>query len=356
MKTFVAADIGYSNLKMAWLSVPDNTKNPISVLFRGIKDSRSDDPEERENSSLVTKIFPAGASPVADLADTRASDLSGHTIMLDGKEWRAPIDFADTQVNRRDFSNLYVKSDEWLALLRGTLAEAAVSEVDTLVLGLPSSEFYDEETNLKDYVKTRALGVHPIRDDFSVEVKNVEVVPQPLGTFYGQLLSCKTPEEVELLNESLVLVCDPGYYSFDFILIQGGNRIYKDSSISTPNSVKEVCDRLRVRIKNDKAVNLQDGRIEAALRQGKKYVFAGGKKISFEAELKEIAGRVANATLSEIRSSLHSKGYEPDIAILSGGGAEIFKEFIKEGTGVNRVDTAENPVMMNVVGYLRAAF
>lgn len=354
MKIFAAVDIGYSNLKVAWLNAPDNSEG-LRVLRRGIKDCRDDDESVRANSSLVTRIFPAGASPVQDLADTRSTNQIGHTFKMNDTEWRAPIDFADTQVNRRDFSSLYVKSDEWLALLRGALAEIGSPEIETLVLGLPSGEFYNEELGLKALLQERAQGIHELTDDLQVNVKKVKVIPQPLGTFYGQMLSCATADEVQLLTESLVLVCDPGYYSFDFVLISGGNRIYPDSSISTPNSVKEVCDRLRQRLKQDHGVNLQDGRIESALRQGKAQVFAGGKRIPFEKELQEIAEKVANTTLSEIRSSLHSQGYEPDIAILAGGGAKIFEPYILKGTGVNRVDHAEDPVMMNVIGYLRDA-
>ncbi len=352
MKVIAAIDVGYSNLKQAWLYVPDNVSGS-SPLFKALKDLRSDNEEVRAESKLNTRIFPAGASPISELADSRSDNLMGHTVKLGDTQWRAPIDFADTQTVRRDFSGEYVKSDVWLALLKGALAEIDSPTIDTLVLGLPSSEFY-KRPELKAYVEERATGPHELADK-TVEVKKVVVIPQPLGTFYGQMLSCTNKEELEQLTESLVLVCDPGYYSFDFVLIQGGNRIYQDSSISTPNSVKAVCDNLRGVLKQKHQVNLQDGRIEQALRSDKTYVYAGGKKIEFSKELEEVAAEVASATLSEIRSSLHSKGYEPDIAIISGGGAKLFHKYIKDGTGVNRVDQADNPVMRNVIGYLHAA-
>lgn len=349
MKVIAALDIGYSNLKMAWLYVPDNAKGS-SVLYRALKDARSGD---TENNSLETRIFPAGASPVSELADARATSLLGHNVLIGDEQWRAPINFSDTQTVRRDFSSEYVRSDVWLALMKGGLAEIDSPEIETLVLGLPSSEFY-RRPELIELIVERAKKVHDLGGR-SVEVKNVQVVPQPLGTFYGQMLSCSNSEEVEQLTESLVLVCDPGYYSFDFVLVQNGNRIYPDSSISTPNSVKAVCDNLRVVLKDKHKVNLQEGRIEEALRVSRTYVHAGGKKITFAQELEEVCKAVASTTLSEIRSSLHSKGYEPDIAIISGGGAELFEQYIKEGTGVNRVDRAQNPVMSNVIGYLHAA-
>ncbi|CAM3781642.1 ParM/StbA family protein [Vreelandella rituensis] len=349
MPIVAAMDLGYSNAKLAWLH---SSGAPLEDLYLGIRHSRSDDPDKRAASALKTRLFPAGAAPIDALADSRSEEMPGHIVKVNGEDWRAPVDFKDIQGNYRDFSSEYVKRDVWLALLKGCLAEIGEPEIETLVLGLPSNEYYNSP-DLEKTIIGRAKGKHEL-DGLTVNVKEVLVVPQPLGTFYGQLLS-SDKERAEFLLESLVLVIDPGFYSCDVVLINEGKRIYQDSSVSTPNSVKAICDQLRAHLKETHQIPIPEGRLESQLRQGK-YTVAGAKGLhNFKDDLKVIAKDVATSALDGIRSQLHSSGHEPNIAILTGGGADLFEPHVKEGTKVAAVYKTDDPVMMNVIGFLRAA-
>jgi len=351
MSVIAAADIGYSNLKLAWLVVPKG-EDPFDALFTSLQQAGSDSEAVRASSALEARITPAGAAPVSDLADAQASDLPGHVVSVDGVDWRAPIDFKDAQVNHRDFSTEYVKRDAWMALLLGSLAEIDEPVIDTLVLGLPCNEYYRSQ-GMRDLVVERARGEHKIGDKI-VQVKEVKVIPQPLGTFYGYIMTTE-PDVAEFLMESLVLVLDPGYYSLDCVLVSEGSRIFQNTSMSTPNSVKAVCDQLRSKLKEEKGIPVQDGLIESRLRQGKMVIPGATGMYNFESDLHEVAKDVAEQSLSEIRSRLHSAEREPNVAILTGGGAGLFEPYVKEGVHVPNVLKAEDSVMMNVLGYLRAA-
>lgn len=351
MSVIAAADVGYSNLKLAWMVVPKG-EDPLTALLTSLQQASSENEAVKASSALETRISPAGVAPVADLADARSSALPGHTVNVNGVDWRAPIDFKDSQVNHRDFSSEYVKRDSWMALLLGSLAEIGEPVIDTLVLGLPCNEYY-RSAGMREVVIERAKGEHKLAD-MNVTVKEVKVIPQPLGTFYGYTLSSE-PDVAEYLMESLVLVVDPGFYSLDCVLVSEGSRIFQNTSMSTPNSVKAICDQLGARLKDRHGIPLQEGLLESKLRKNSYTVPGVGGMYNFQDDLHEVAKEVAEQSLSDIRSRLHSAEREPNVAVLTGGGASLFEPHVKDGIRVPSVLKATDSVMMNALGYLRAA-
>lgn len=350
MSIIAAADIGYSNFKLAKFR-----GNSLALLHKAISGLHDETPLTDEDGYPVLEMLTmeAGAAPVSDLVDAMSGNIPGYTVEVNGDAWQAPIDFSDSQQNHRDFSHQYATSDRWLALLKGGLATMGEPVIDELILGLPCSEYY-ETPELRDLVIRRALGTHTI-EGFDVEVKNVKVIPQPLGSFYGFML--ESPKNlIEVMIESVVLVIDPGFYSFDFCVLVEGTRLHQGSSSSTPDGVKAICDKLLPRLKEKKKIPIQPQKLESQLRKGKhRLPTPDGEMFDFTEDLNEVAEEVASTALTAVRTKLRDCGLHPSIAIVTGGGASYFEPHVKEGTDVGRVYMTSDPVMMNALGYLRHA-
>lgn len=108
----------------------------------------------------------------------------------------------------------YIKSNDYHVLMKGALKAMEVELIDILVLGTPVVNY--EEA--KPYLIDAWTGVIELDDDLSVNVKKVIVVPQPLGGFmYYTEMANNFDEQKKQRN----LIVDIGYFTFDWMLIDG---------------------------------------------------------------------------------------------------------------------------------------
>lgn len=353
MAVMAALDIGYSNVKIAWMH-----STSMRDYRRALLAYSQPADQEDESPALHTRVFPACAVEKHNMASALGmGPMPGHTVTVDGAEWQALISPEDAQNVQRDHSDRYVLTPIWQALWKGALVEIDEDVVDTLVLGLPSRQFYDADTPLVETMKESIVGTHEIAGR-SIEVKNVQVVPQPLGTFNGHLLS-SDKDQVELLMDSVVLVIDPGFFSTDTVLIGEGRRIYQDSSGSSVHAVSQICDRVAKRLVSEMGVRTTPQRIEKRIREGNRTVrLPSGKAYDFSTELAEESKDVAYAALNEIRARIFKAAEVPNIVIVTGGGAEFFYPHVADnldGIDPEAVHLVEDSVEKNVLGYLRLA-
>ncbi|WP_051023719.1 ParM/StbA family protein [Thiorhodovibrio frisius] len=194
----VGLDIGYSNLKLAF-------------GWAGTK------PELR--------VLPAMAAPVEHVAvqldGTSRASPTGIPVQVDGQKWMAGVRPTRVSGWSRALHASYADSDAYRALVLGALTLVNAPRIDRLVTGLPVSQAVDVKQ--RESLRARLLGRHATGIGV-VEVAEVRVIAQPVGTFVDALVQ-GDDALISVISEGTVLILDVGFFSVDWaVLVQGDLR------------------------------------------------------------------------------------------------------------------------------------
>jgi plasmid segregation protein ParM len=149
-------DIGYSNLKLAFSKSGDKPK---------------------------TILRPAGAAP----ADRFGNRFDGKVqadflhVLVGDEEFVAGVSPDRAEMWTRSLHADYSSSHSYKALFHAGLLLSEMDRIDTLVTGLPVSQYLDE--NRKKVLVEQMQGTHQVTPKRAVTAENVKVVPQPIGGF-----------------------------------------------------------------------------------------------------------------------------------------------------------------------------
>lgn len=313
-------DIGYSNLKLAWGD--SNAKAP------------------------TTAVYPAGAAPVdCILASITSSEESGFKVVVSGEEYLAGVEQSIIDGWERILSTEYPFTDDYTALFYASLIATGRETIDTLVTGLPVEQCADKpyKARLEDKLKGR----HEVRPGQFVIVKNVLVIPQPVGAYVDYLMSCDDPV---IVRASRVLVIDPGFFSVDFCAIDKGN-FDKASSDSSQEAMSVLLEEAGKLITEDHGRPFDLASLEDAVR-GDMQVPVFGKMVNLAPYLTLAATNVAESVMRKIRQNLRrSKVQGADFTLLAGGGADLYKRSASTIMEGSQVVTAYDPVITNARGF-----
>lgn len=143
----------------------------------------------------------------------------GKLATLDS-EYRAPVGI-----------NRYLE-DDFIDLMFAAIFSNSNIEGDVkMVVGLPVDGYTDANIAM---LKKRFIGKHtierPRKKDLNVDVLEVEVHPEPLGTFFNQLLDISTGKVTDpVLRQAKVGIVDIGEFSTDLLVMDGGKFIKAQS-------------------------------------------------------------------------------------------------------------------------------
>jgi plasmid segregation protein ParM len=192
----VGLDTDYSNLKLAY--------GPASTRPR-------------------LRLLPASAAPRAHVATrlegTSRVGTAGIAVQVNGEEWIAGVRPTRISGWQRALHADYALSDSYGALLLAALSLLGVDRVDRLVTGLPVSQAMDAER--REGLRTRIVGRHATGRGI-VEVADVRVIAQPVGTFIDVLMHAGD-DIVDVIGDGTVLVIDVGFFSVDWAVLVNGD-------------------------------------------------------------------------------------------------------------------------------------
>ena len=163
----IGMDIGYSNLKIAY---GDKGGDPV----------------------LVNR--PAGAAPSDHIGQRIMGDDDAVRVLVDGREFAAAISHDRIENWARELHKEYTATDSYRALFYSGLLLSGLSEVDKVVTGLPTSQYFD--ANLRARLIETMKGEHQVTPRRKVVVKDVKIVTQPLGGFVDYLHGLGDPSRV----------------------------------------------------------------------------------------------------------------------------------------------------------------
>jgi hypothetical protein len=316
-------------------------------------------------AGLAPVIFPSVCGKARRLSDFQEGDLAkrypGDQLEDDEGAWYIGA-LAESQLTRpgelRRLRGRTADEEVTGNTFRVRMARAALGKL------LPNTAHGDavhvristglpvEHMNDAPALKAALIGVHPIRTDsanFTANVTEVSVMPQPYGAIYSQMLTpdgdinpCHTAKRTG--------VVDVGTYTVDLALDADGEFIEAESG-SVESGVYTAAEYLRERLEREYRQPIPLAVVEEVLKTSCFKV--RNKSIDYTAVVNEALEPLRGATLALVNDKWRA-GALVDVIYLSGGGAPLVEKTIREA-GYSQTALIENAQLANALGYLRFA-
>lgn len=270
------------------------------------------------------------------------------TTKLIGKE---AIEQSRWAVRREDRS--WIESEQWKMLFLAALSEITTKKTEKaiLVTGLPVSFFRVD----REKVKSIVLGEHTFRrgerEEQTIEIVDVRVMPQPFGSLFNETLDGNGKiANSEMLQP--VGVVDIGSKTVNFLL----SRDLRDISPKTVSIDKggwDVARALQERMLEDDRfsdIDYSDHEwIDAVIN---KYFWYGNTKIDITDVLAEITKEFANEVIAA-STQMWGNGRGVRQILITGGGALLIGEWLIGHFPHARI--LRESVLSNARGYFKFA-
>ncbi|MCF2900890.1 PRTRC system protein D [Pseudoalteromonas sp. OFAV1] len=242
----------------------------------------------------------------------------------------------------------YVNTEQYKILLKGALAYIGKQEIDLLVLGLPVSNMGKESDAI-----AFAKGTHKINSELTVTVKDVVVVPQPLGALYNYSMRC---DNVQKLMKTNTVVLDAGYHTFDFLTAKG-LQINFERSDARPGGMFSILKAMSESIEEETGVKYKDyNEIDQCLdlanytpenSRGSLYIY--DKEVPLEKHVKKTRPIIIE-NINFLKSTVQDT---TDIStiILSGGPGVVFRNEVSKAFPNQNLIVMSDGIYSNCRGY-----
>lgn len=215
-----------------------------------------------------------------------------------------------------------------------------------IATGLPTDHMRDAAQ-----LKASLIGQHLIKTDTAELIANVSevmVMPQPYGTIYANTLN-----EVGEINRQHTYrrtgVCDVGTYTVDLALDDEGEFVDAESG-SVESGVYTAQERISAALERDYREKMPFKIVEEVLRTG--IFHANGQPVDYSEIVEEALAPLRSATLN-LMSEKWQRGTTVDVIYLSGGGAELVVNDVREA--YPQTALVQDAQLANARGYLNYA-
>ncbi|MCF7996054.1 MAG: ParM/StbA family protein [Chromatiaceae bacterium] len=323
----VGLDVGYSNLKLA-------------------AGCCGEPPLER--------VMPAVAAPEAHVAERLAGVPSGTSdgladgirLSLHGQPWIAGINPARVLGWQRALHEDYAASESYEALVLAALQLVGEPRIDRLVTGLPVAQASDPTA--REQLRRRLQGRQRLSEG-SVEIAEVRVIAQPVGAFVDLLMQADAAL-IERIGAGTVLVIDVGFFSVDWSVLVNGD-LRRTRSGTSLEAMSVLIDAAAARLCAGRGGKAPVAAIEQALAAQRSKILLHGDWVALEPVLQLAAREVAQRALEALRQDLRHEQTNPDLLLLTGGGAALFAPVVQRVFPRVPLHQAADPVGANARGY-----
>lgn len=233
-------------------------------------------------------------------------------------------------------SDFYMSS-EHLALIRGALLYIGEEHIDLLVVGLP----VDHMRTFKDKLVDRLIGTHVLDQATSVHIKQVKVVPQPLGGLVHYALRNPYPE----VERTHYLTVDWGRFTLDWI-ISKGIKVHTLKSSSCEQGIATAIEDMALYIEH------QTGNRSKSIDKLDRILRDPNYKESPIVPYKVGSHEVVNTALDHMFSNISSLE-DIDQVIFVGGDPGLMLPLLKDRLKGKPLLHDSNSIFANVSGYHR---
>ena len=322
-----AIDVGYGNTKF---TTSDGTDGDIDcMMFPSLAPMASNSGVDRSMDKKDTIVVNGGGEANFEIGPDSLSSMSSYgTRTLD-------LDF--------------VRRESYLAFMRGAMFYMKTDHIDVLIVGLPVSNM-DAMAGL---VKSQLVGVHPLPGG-SVRVKEVLVVPQPVGGMYDFGVRNRLMEKIET---STSLLIDPGYFTLDWVIANGtkmvGARSGAASNAGVSAILRYVLDKISAKVvfREHRTIEISENvlsRLDKAILGKSDFRIFG--KVEDISTILCSPNPIISDALSKLRTKVGSLD-DIDRVVIVGGGAHHYEKALLDMFPGFDIRIAKNQIFSNVRGF-----
>lgn len=332
-----------------------------------------------QDGKLICNHFPSMAVP-SDPATMKSLSVRQRNtvdVMVGAASYEVGFDVLQAQTGNdvgREIGESWSRSDMYRAVMLGALHYMNLDRIDILVLGLPVNQYLSEERCSKLAQEYR--GEIDLPGGRKVAIKDVVVRPQPFGGYIdsgnhidqiNEAISAlraqhkETPIAIseltgpeDLINESCVLVVDPGEHTLDWLLVDRGVINTKASGAASDSGRHRIVRDVQRAIEKDLDRQINPAnlpRINEALRTGSPLKL-GGQLVDLSRYATVVAQSVADP-ISRLIEGLRGLEDRIDIIMVVGGHPEIYERALKERFPFTPVVVLRDSLYANVRGFQR---
>jgi len=276
-------------------------------------------------------------------------------IEVDGRSYFVG-EMAERQSNVRSFT---LDQSQFLTAYAKPLALAAAARLAGsfmplgLVTGLPIGYYreYREflvKTLLGDH-KVVLTGLNGKREEKTIKINEVKVVPQPFGSLFNLMLNDLGELGDKRYVHEKIGIIDIGFKTADFT-VADRMKYSERGSRTTDTGISKAFSMIAGKLREKSAINVELYRLYDAVEKGS--IKIKGKEYDLKSSTELIFGQLAAAIANEV-DRLWADDWDIDTIVLTGGGGAALARYLQPliNGQVVSVDAAKDARLCNVSGY-----
>lgn len=280
-------------------------------------------------------------------------------VEMDGRAYFVG-DFAEQHSDTREFT---LDQERLLAEFSKVLTMTAISNLFdsyadvNVVTGLPVGFYKEYNQRLMKMLK----GIHEITfhnsdgtsESKRVNINNLKVIPQPLGSFLNLLMNEYGKFTNRELAKQKIGIIDIGFRTTDCCIFQGLQYIQRGSNTSD-TGISESFSTIAKKLREESNVDIELYRLYKAIETG--LIKIRGKEYNISKLRDKVFEHSASIIATDI-ARLWADDWDIDLIIISGGGAMELAKYLRPliSGNVMPVETNIDARLNNVQGYLKYA-
>ncbi len=280
-------------------------------------------------------------------------------VEIDGRAYFVG-DFAEQHSDTREFT---LDQEKLLTEFSKVLTMTAISNLSdsyanvNVVTGLPVGFYREYNQRLMKMLK----GIHEIvfyngdgpGESRRVNINNLKILPQPLGSFLNLLMSDSGKFTNRELAKQKIGIIDIGFRTTDCCIFQGMEYIQRGSSTSD-TGISESFSAIAKKLREESNVDIELYRLYKAIETG--LIKIRGKEYNISKLRDKVFEHSASIIANDVRR-LWANDWDIDLIIISGGGAMELAKYLRPliDGNVMPLETNVDARLNNVQGYLKYA-
>nr|VFJ42586.1 MAG: plasmid segregation actin-type ATPase ParM [Candidatus Kentron sp. DK]VFJ52774.1 MAG: plasmid segregation actin-type ATPase ParM [Candidatus Kentron sp. DK] len=226
-----------------------------------------------------------------------------------------------------------------------------------VVTGLPVGYYQRQRDQIANILRGRHNLVQfdpkGTRRELSINVAQVQVIPQPFGTLLNHMLNDTVEIADKRFAQGKVGVIDIGFRTSDYT-IADATKYSERGSHTTDSGIAQGFALIANKLREVSGVNVELYRLYDAVAKGA--IKIRGKTIDITKLTEEVFTKLATAVATEV-DRLWTEDWDLDLIVITGGGGGVLAPYLKpllQGE-VMALDASKDLRLQNVRGYWKYA-
>jgi plasmid segregation protein ParM len=247
----------------------------------------------------------------------------------------------------RDLSDMRTQNEDLKVLFLSALSFFCQDKQNRfkVVTGMPPGRMYLADDLINRFAREYTVSIYGNRayQETTIRVDDLEVVPQPVGTYWAQTLDLQGREKRTF--EGRVGIIDIGFRTTDLAAIEDGEFI-PSNSYTIPVGISATYTDIGEQIISNYGLDRESFALDESVIKG--MITVSGRPIDITAIRNEAFQQLANKLLIEVTSKWRVLDF--DRLLLSGGGGQALSTYLL--SHLPQAELVPNPSTANSRGYL----